>query len=58
MMMERKITVSLRYRRNRLSTTMFPEIRLSGLWLKACGFTRGQKVIVTYNDNEIRIKKE
>lgn len=37
---------------------MFPEIRLSGKWLKDIGFESGKFVLVSHENNEIRIVLE
>jgi len=57
MQKERSLTVVSRFRKNKFSETVCPEIRLSGLWLKACGFSTGQKITINYQQGEIIIKK-
>ncbi|HBZ67592.1 MAG TPA: hypothetical protein DEO70_12210 [Bacteroidales bacterium] len=61
-MKERVLKVLSRYRINKTgaygTTVSFPEIRLSGKWLKIAGFNPGTHVRIEVSKNSLTIEKD
>lgn len=54
----RNVTVGKRYRKNRWTTTYFPEIRIAGQWLSdELGITFGDCLEVYCDDNALIIRR-
>jgi len=51
----RRLKVYPKYFQRTYRSVIFPEIRLSGKWLKDIGFNCGQSVIVQQEQNKITI---
>ena len=55
---KRRLKVGSKYRKLQYSRTLYPEIRLTGLWVQEADIRIGDVVEVECYDDHIRIKKQ
>lgn len=53
----RRLTIQQKFRQNKYSKKIVPEIRFYGNWLLEAGFQHGGRVTITTENNELIIRK-
>jgi hypothetical protein len=52
----RELTIQPKHRSRVQGSKVVPELKLSGLWLEALGFTAGSRVVIEVRNEELIIR--